>query len=72
MPAPNEVVMKNGWYKVEYMDDKWTDFWPPNDEFVFVEDGIITEGKNEFGVKTMGRKVVITPEMEKNMVALTF
>lgn len=69
--------MKNGWYKIEYAkNDYWmdTDYWPPNDEIVYVEDDVIVETRNEWGKKYNGSniKVCITDELKKCMSIMEF
>jgi len=39
--------MKNGWYRIKYKDDNWTDFWAPNDEIAYIENGIQIKYLNE-------------------------
>ena len=69
--------MKNGWYKIEYgKNDYWanSDYWPPNDEIVCVENDIITESRDEWGKKWNGPqvKVVVTSELKKCMIRMEF
>ena len=64
--------MKNGWYKTHDKDDKWTDFWPENNQMVFVENNMIIGRYNEMTKKIDNVRTVVSKEDELNMTVLEF
>jgi len=64
--------MKNGWYKIKHEDKEWTDFWPPNEELVFIENNIIIESKDEFTGKIREKNIEVTEDMKNNLFSLDF
>jgi len=59
--------MKNGWYKIMRVNKIGL-----QGTFVFIENDTITETKEEFSVKTKKERIIVTPEVKKDLVELTF
>ena len=64
--------MKNGWYKLEYKDNEWTDYWPPNDYIVYVENDTIVEKEDEWGDHKQKVNIPVTKEMKSHMAIMEF
>ena len=66
----NREDIRNGWYKIEYGKNDYfmkSDYWPPNDEIVRVENDRIVETMNMQGDYKRETRVVITDELIKCM-----